>query len=148
MKSLRVKIKKFKTIEKIKKNQLEEIELYLRRVREKKKNIMDSMQLTQKKYIDGVDAVNKARSSQDRLLLGAFDVGLDFIKSNWESLCFELKKSEDEEKKIWSAYLAASKELQSIGKILEKYENEFKRKVVVGEQKESDERALRGKSWL
>ena len=137
------KIKRVQPIIKLKKQKMDEEVMTLNAIRLQKLEIVKNMKDSQKRYMDGVEELNKTRTSKMRVNLHTLEDALDFVKSQWYRLYKEVQDVEKREKQQIEHLLVAERELKAVEKLREKYELEFKKELKKSDQKVMDEAALR-----
>src|SRR5690606_32874674 len=70
----------------------------LGQIRNRKIEIVAAMKDRQKKYMDGVEELNRQRSAAQRGNLEMLENGLDYVKNQWYQLFLEVQSIEKREK--------------------------------------------------
>lgn len=142
MQQLFQKIKRVEPIIKIKKQKVDEEVARLAEIRKEKVSVVASMKDSQKRYMQGYQDLNDARSSVDRMNLATLETGLDLVKMQWQRLRLEVEKIEMREKAQISHVLTAERDLRAVEKLKERYDEEIRMSTRRQEQKMLDEHAL------
>jgi flagellar export protein FliJ len=137
------KIKRVQPIIKMKKQKMDEEAAVLEAIRAEKLELVRAMKENQRRYMDGVEKLNKIRTSPVRSNLETMESGLDYVKSEWYKLYKNVQDIEGKEKSQIARLLTAERELKSVEKLAEKYQSEFQKEVGKAEQKMLDATALR-----
>ena len=137
------KIKRVEPLIKMKKAKVDEEAAVLNAIRMEKIEVVKAMKDNQKRYMEGVEELNRVRSSKTRQNIETLETALDYVKSKWAKLYTDVQKIEMKEKAQIAHYLTAERELKSVEKLQEKYVTEFKKELGKNEQKQMDEAALR-----
>jgi flagellar biosynthesis chaperone FliJ len=112
-------------------------------LRKKKIDAVSIMRRTQKEYLEGVSRLNEERSSNERIMLEALEIGLDNVKNLWMKLYQDVLDIEKMEKDQIELMSRAHRELEAIQTLQTKYKNDWIKEQSVREQKLLDEHALR-----
>ena len=142
MKSMR-KIKRIEPIIKIKKDRVDMEASVLAAINRQKVEAVQAMRDSQRKYMSGVDELNRVRTSVARENIEALEAGLDHIKSQWYKLYKSVQELENKERAQIARLQVAERELQAIARLRERYEFDFKKEIGRSEQKMLDEIAIR-----
>ncbi len=137
------KIKRVQPIIKMKKAKVDEEAAVLTAIRHEKVEVVRAMKENQKRYMQGVEELNRIRVSKTRQNLDTIESSLDFVKTQWYRLYKEVQQIEIKEKQQITHFLTAERELKSVEKLQEKYHTEFQKELGKHEQKQTDEAALR-----
>ena len=113
------------------------------KIRNLKADILNDLNMAQRKYIDGVDKLNVVRQSSERENLNILESGLDYIKANWYSTLKKFREAEKREQAQLAVLLLAQKNLKSMEKLQERYQEEMQEWQLKTEQKMLDEKAIR-----
>jgi flagellar export protein FliJ len=93
--------------------------------------------------MDGIDQLNKIRSSPNRTNLEALEASLDHVKNQWQELFKAVQALETREKAQIARLMEAERELKAVERLSERYERDFKKEMSRSEQKMLDEIAIR-----
>lgn len=137
------KIKRVQPIIKLKKAKVDEEAAILTRIRHEKVQIVAEMKESQRKYMAGVEELNKVRASAVRMNLETLEHSLDHVKEHIYKLFKEAQKIERKEKEQIEQLLVAERELKSVEKLRERYETEFHKELKKNDQKLQDDVAMR-----
>ncbi len=137
------KIKRVGPLIKMKKEKVDSEAAILHQIRLEKQKIVHEMRENQKKYMRGVEDLNKTRSSKNRENLETFELGLDFVKEEWYRLYKQVQVVEGKEQRQVLSLLEAEKDLKAVERLREKYEVEYKKELAKVEQKQLDEISIR-----
>lgn len=137
------KIKRVQPLIKMKKSKVDEEASVLIAIRNEKIEIVKQMKENQKRYMEGVEEMNKIRVSKVRQNLETLESALDFVKQQWYKLYKDVQAIEGKERQQIMHLLTAERELKSVEKLEEKYQTEFKKELGRIDQKLMDEAALR-----
>jgi len=137
------KIKKVQPLVRFKKKRVDEEAMVLQAIRREKILIVATMKENQKRYMQGIEDLNKIRSSRSRDNLETMEQALDHVKAEWFKLFKKVQEIEGKEQAQVAHVLTAERELKSVEKLQEKYEIEFKQLNAKHEQKQLDELAIR-----
>lgn len=137
------KIKRVQPLINLKKQRMDEEAVILTQIRAEKAEIVKSMKESQRRYMDGIEELNKIRVSTTRTNLHTIEESLDYVKSQWYSLYKKVQDAESREKSQLNHLIAAERDLKSVEKLREKYELEAAQDVKKQDQKNMDEAALR-----
>lgn len=139
MNELISKIKKISSLIKIRKiTYMNEVSL-LNKIREEKNLLFQTMKISQQKYLQGVDELNKIRTSRTRTNIDNFESSVDYLKVMWFSNYKKFKESEQKELIQINKLLEAEKNLKVLENISDKFQNSLKDELNRHEQKRSDE---------
>lgn len=137
------KVKKVQPLVRFKKKRVDEESMILQAIRREKIQIVATMKENQKRYMQGIENLNKIRQSKERANLETMEQALDFVKAEWFKLYRKVQEIEGKERQQVAQVLTAERELKSIEKLQEKYEQEMHQSLKKQEQKSLDELALR-----
>jgi flagellar export protein FliJ len=137
------KIKKVGPLVKVKKSKVDEEAQVLVIIRNEKIGVVAAMRQNQKQYMDGVEQLNRIRTSKMRDNLQTLEGSLDYVKSQWYKLYQQVQDLEKKERAQIHQLLVAEQELKAVEKLEEKYQQEFKHERRRIDQKAMDEIALR-----
>lgn len=137
------KIKKVQPLVRFKKKRVDEEAMVLQAIRQEKIRVVATMKENQKRYMQGIEDLNKIRGSRSRDNLETMEQALDHVKAEWFKLFKKVQEIEGKETAQVSHVLTAERELKSVEKLQEKYEIEFKQLNAKHEQKQLDELAIR-----
>lgn len=137
------KIKRVKPLIKVKKSKVDEESALLAIIKKQKVEIVAAMRQNQKRYMDGVEDLNRIRSSKSRDNLSTLESGLDYVKTQWYKLYQQVQDIERKEKMQLRQVLIAEQELKAVEKLEEKYQLEFQHEAKRQDQKLMDEIGLR-----
>lgn len=137
------KIKRVQPIIKLKKSRMDEEAAILTAIRNEKVEIVKAMKDSQRRYMDGVEELNRIRTSKARSNLDTLEQALDYVKGQWYALYKSVQEVEQREKNQIQQLITAERELKSVEKLQEKYETQFASEQKKSDQKLMDEAALR-----
>ncbi len=137
------KIKRVQPIIKMKKGKVDQEASVLMTIRNEKIAIVKQMKENQKRYMEGVEELNRIRVSKARENLDTIESALDYVKQQWYKLYKDVQTVEGKERQQIMHLLTAERELKSVEKLEEKYEIEMKKELGRMDQKIMDETALR-----
>ncbi len=137
------KIKRVQPIIKMKKSKVDEEASVLIAIRSEKVEIVKQMKENQKRYMEGVEELNRIRVSKARQNLDTLESALDYVKQQWYKLYKDVQTVEGKERQQIMYLLTAERELKSVEKLEEKYVTEMKKELGRMDQKQMDETALR-----
>ncbi len=137
------KIKKVQPLVRFKKKRVDEEVMVLQAIRHEKIQVVATMKENQKKYMQGIEDLNKLRASRQRANLETMEQSLDHVKAEWFKLYRRVQEIEGKEKTQLTHLLTAERELKSVERLREKYEQEVHHAMKHQEQKQLDELALR-----
>lgn len=137
------KIKRVQPIIKLKKTRMDEEAAILNAIRTEKVEIVKAMKDSQKRYMDGVEELNRVRNSKARPNIETLEQALDYVKGQWYKLYKDVQEVEKREKNQLQQLIMAEQELKSVEKLKEKYETDFAAQNKRADQKIMDEAALR-----
>jgi flagellar biosynthesis chaperone FliJ len=137
------KMKRVEPLIRLKQGKVDEEAGVLGVIRSEKVAVVKSMRDNQKRYMDGVEQLNKLRASRARQNLETLESALDHVKAQWYRLYKQVQEVEAREKTQIGRVLAAERDLKAVEKLHEKYELELKQELGRIEQKQLDEFALR-----
>lgn len=137
------KIKRVQPIIKMKKSKVDEEAAVLIAIRTEKVEIVKQMKENQKRYMEGVEELNRIRISKTRQNLDTLEGSLDFVKQQWYKLYKDVQNVEGKERQQIMHLLTAERELKSVEKLQEKYQIEMRKELGRMEQKLMDETAIR-----
>ena len=122
---------------------VEEEATVLARIRTEKQRTMQEMLENQRRYMQGVEEMNKLRATKMRENLQTLESTLDFVKSQWYRLYKQVQEIEIKEKMQVGQLLTAERDLKAIQKLEENYQVEFQKELNRTEQRATDESSLR-----
>lgn len=137
------KIKRVQPLIKMKKSKVDEEAAVLIAIRNEKIEVVKQMKENQKRYMEGVEEMNRIRVSKARQNLDTLETALDYVKQQWYKLYKEVQTIEGKERQQIMHLLTAERELKSVEKLEEKYKIEMKKELGRIDQKLMDEQALR-----
>ncbi len=137
------KIKRVQPLIKMKKSKVDEEASVLIAIRNEKIEVVRQMKENQKRYMEGVEELNRIRISKTRQNLDTLESSLDFVKQQWYKLYKDVQTIEGKERQQIMHLLTAERELKSVEKLQEKYQIEMKKELGRIDQKLMDETALR-----
>lgn len=137
------KIKRVQPLLKMKKSKVDEEASVLIAIRNEKVEIVKQMKENQKRYMEGVEDLNRIRISKARQNLDTLESALDYVKQQWYKLYKDVQTVEGKERQQIMHVLTAERELKSVEKLEEKYHTEMKKELGRMDQKLMDESALR-----
>lgn len=141
--SSHAKIKRVQPLIRIKKTKVEEEAAALQVIRQEKVKIVASMKENQRRYLEGIEQLNRIRGSRDRDNIETLESAVDHVKGEWYRLYQDVQAIEHKEKLQFSQLLMAERELRSVEKLEERYRNERQREIARSEQKHLDDIAIR-----
>ena len=139
MKKLKQKIQRNQLLIKTRKAKLERESILLNEIRNEKLSALDQLSLYQKKYIEGVDVLNKERQSTDRSRLQPLESSLDHAKSQWYKCLSKVRELEEKEKVQLKEVVEAQSSLKAMEILAENDEKNLKVHFAKLEQKNLDE---------
>ena len=137
------KIKRVQPIIKMKKTKVDTEALLLAQINREKVEAVGAMRESQKKYMVGIDELNKIRTSTSRQNIETIEAGLDLVKAQWYRYYRQVQELENKERAQIARLSEAERELKAIERLREKFETDFKKESGKIEQKMLDEMALR-----
>jgi flagellar biosynthesis chaperone FliJ len=142
LKNLKAKRNRLTTVIKVRKIEFDKELLLLNQVRQEKLQRLAVLKENQRKYIDGVDDLNRMRNDCDLSRLQLLESSLDFVKHKWQEALSAFREAEVAEKHQVRVVLKAQQDLKSVEKISERYETEMTHLASKTEQKAMDELAM------
>ena len=142
MQSLK-KIKRVQPLIKMKRTRVEEEAAILSKIRQEKVQVVASMKENQRRYMQGIEELNRVRTSRGRANLETLEGAVDHVKGEWYKLYKRVQEIESKEKTQISHLLTAERELKSVEKLQERYQIEAAKEMGRREQLDLDETALR-----
>jgi flagellar export protein FliJ len=137
------KIKRVKPIIDLRRHKVQEETLVLATIRSEKQKTMREMLESQKKYMQGVEEMNRLRASKLRDNLQTLETTLDYVKSQWYRLYKQVQEIERKEQTQIVQLNGAQRDLKAIEMLEETYIAEFRKEQDRIEQRTMDEIALR-----
>jgi len=137
------KIRRVQPLIKMRRFKVEEEATVLARIRTEKQRTMQEMLENQRRYMQGVEEMNKLRATKMRENLQTLESTLDFVKSQWYRLYKQVQEIEIKEKMQVGQLLTAERDLKAIQKLEENYQVEFQKELNRTEQRATDESSLR-----
>ena len=137
------KIKRVKPVIKAREARVQQEAEILSEIRGRKIHIVAAMKERQKKYMDGVEELNRQRCAALRGNLEMLEQGLDYVKNQWYQLFQEVQAIEKREKAQIAQLQAAEGDMRAIVKLSEHYQTQFQKSVAKNEQRQIDEFGLR-----
>lgn len=137
------KIKRVQPLIKMKKSKVDEEASVLIAIRNEKIEVVKAMKENQKRYMEGVEELNRIRVSKVRQNLETLESSLDYVKQEWYKLYKQVQQIEGKERQQIVHLLTAERELKSVEKLEEKYKVEMQKELGRIDQKLMDEAALR-----
>ncbi len=137
------KIKRVQPIIKLKQMKVDEETAVLTAIRVEKIAIVAAMKENQRRYMEGIEQLNKIRTSSLRTNLDTLEDALDFVKSEWYRLYQQVQTVEQREKQQIEQLLGAERELKATQRLEERYQIEFQKSAKKEEQRGLDEFSIR-----
>jgi len=137
------KIKRVKPIIDLRRHKVQEEAVFLAAIRSEKQKTMREMLESQKKYMQGVEEMNRLRASKLRDNLQTLETTLDFVKAQWYRLYKQVQEIERKEQTQIIQLNGAQRDLKAIEMLEETYIAEFRKEQDRIEQRTMDEIALR-----
>jgi flagellar export protein FliJ len=137
------KIKRVQPLIKMKKSKVDEEAAVLIAIRNEKIEVVKQMKDNQKRYMEGVEQLNRIRVSKVRENLEMLESSLDYVKQQWYKLYKQVQTIEGKERQQIMHLLTAERELKSVEKLEEKYKVEMQKELGRMDQKLMDDAALR-----
>jgi len=114
----------------------------LNMIRKEKNNLLQSMKASQRKYLDGVEELNKIRSSLARSNQENMENSVDYLKNIWFSQYKMFKDIEQRESIQLKKFLDAEKNLKSLEKLSDNLRKAVDSEFVKMEQSALDEYSI------
>jgi hypothetical protein len=146
MNNLAEKIRKIESIIKVRKIAYMDELNQLTKIRNEKSASFQAMKLSQQKYHQGVENLNKVRSSPNRENLEILEGSVDFLKIDWFNRYKTFKSFEQKESQQLQRFLEVEKSLKSLEKISENFRANLQSEIRKIEQKLSDEHTIISKT--
>lgn len=137
------KIKRVQPLIKMRRFKVEEEATTLARIRAEKQKTLQEMLENQRRYMRGVEDMNRLRATAMRENLETLESTLDFVKSQWYRLYKCVQEIEVKEKTQVAQLLTAERDLRAIQKLEENYQVEFHKEMNRIEQRATDESSIR-----
>ena len=137
------KIKRVQPLIKMKQQRVDEEAAVLEAIRQKKREVVQSMKDSQRQYMEGINQLNQVRRSPARPNLETLEQAVDHVKRRWQKLFVDVQEIEKKEKAQIAQLLTAERELKSVEKLKERYEEDERKETQRAEQRTLDEVALR-----
>ena len=137
------KIKRVQPIIRMKQQKVDEEAQVLEAIRLKKREVVQSMKDSQRQYMEGINQLNQVRKSPTRPNLETLESAVDHVKRRWQKLFVDVQEIERQEKQQIAQLLTAERELKSVEKLKERYEETERQEAQKSEQRTLDEVALR-----
>lgn len=115
----------------------------LSQIRKEKESAVKALRESQRKYIDGVEELNRLRSSAQRENLQTMEDALDAVKTHWYALFKKVQEVENREKAQVAQLLAAESDLKAIESLRDSYAKNLQAEVRKEEQKALDQASIR-----
>ncbi|MGE0174423.1 MAG: hypothetical protein AB7T49_16630 [Oligoflexales bacterium] len=142
IKNLKAKRDRLTTVIKVRKIEFDRELLQLEQIRQEKLQRLATLRENQRKYVSGVDDLNKMRNDCDLSRLSLLESSLDYVKQKWQEALAAFRDAERAEKLQIRVVLKAKQDLKSVEKVSEKYEVEIGSLANRAEQKQLDEIAI------
>jgi flagellar export protein FliJ len=139
----RRKMLRIEPVIKVRKAKVDQEIIVLNQIRADKQAAVTDMRESQRKYMEGVDRLNRERGSTAREMLAPLEGTLDYIKNRWYSLYKRVQEIEQREKAQLFQIDLAERDLRAVEKLSEIYAEEFRNEMRRNDQKIMDEAALR-----
>ena len=143
MSEARRKMLRIEPVIKVRKAKVDQEIIVLNQIRADKQAAVTDMRESQRKYMEGVDRLNRERGSTAREMLAPLEGTLDYIKNRWYSLYKRVQEIEQREKAQLFQIDLAERDLRAVEKLSEIYAEEFRNEMRRNDQKIMDEAALR-----
>lgn len=137
------KVKKLNPVLRVKQAVYEQETLALNSLRMEKNKALTAMDEEQKRYLEGVENLNKIRESPIRHNLDVLESSLDYVKLKWYKAYKLVQDLEQREKEQINIVLKVKGELKAIENLQDKYRAEFQQDQNRKEQGIMDEFGLR-----
>src|SRR5690349_10211674 len=137
------KVKKVQPIVRAREIQVNQEFLRLKEIREMKVSIVTELKKHQQSYIEGVELLNKERTSMDRLKVSSLESSVDHAKNSWYKCLQKAQEIESREKVQLSELIKAEKNLKSVEKLMTKHHEQIQAEEVKKDQKLMDEISIR-----
>ncbi len=143
MQDLLNKIHKIDALVRIKKIELQKIQMALGQTRQKKANLINEMKSKQLRYLEGVEHLNSVRSSNYRNNLKTLEEAVDHSKNLWFSSFKAMQEVDFLEKSQIQQVITAETNLKAIEQIQTTYQTSYSTQIQIFEQKQLDEFSIR-----
>jgi flagellar biosynthesis chaperone FliJ len=143
MMNARRKVKRIKPLVRIRKNQLDQEVLVLIEIRQRKQLVLKELIHFQTQYMKGVEQLNIERQSPTRHMLSSLEQSVDYARARWFESYQKVQEAEREERAQLFQLRMAEKDLKSVQKLEERYEQNARTLAGAIEQKQLDESAIR-----
>jgi hypothetical protein len=143
MEDLLKKILKIESLVRIKKIELQKIQMALAQTRQKKALLINEMKSKQLSYLEGVEHLNSVRTSSFRNNLKTLEEAVDHSKSLWFNSFKAVQEADFVEKSQIQQAITAETNLKAIEQIQTNYQSSYSAQVQIFEQKQLDEFSIR-----
>ena len=143
MSEARRKMLRIEPVIKVRKAKVDQEIIVLNQIRADKQAAVTDMRESQRKYMEGVDRLNRERGSTAREMLAPLEGTHDYIKNRGYSLYKRVQEIEQREKAQLFQIDLAERDLRAVEKLSEIYAEEFRNEMRRNDQKIMDEAALR-----
>jgi flagellar export protein FliJ len=142
MQEIQRKMKRIKPVVEIRRREMEHEASSLVQLQMKKNELVKTLRMHQKMYLDGIQDLNLARSNNDGARVQLLESSVDFARDRWTKSFKEVQQLEKIEKSQIEQLSIAQRELKIAEILEEKYHQEFKSEIGRKEQADMDEVAI------
>ncbi len=119
------KVQRVKPIVRVRGIQYDKEFFLLTEIRAEKQKLIDELTKYQEKYIQAVNKLNAERESGRREKLDILEIGIEAIKSKWIDILKQIRVMEAKEQAQEQVVKVAKRNLKSVEKLLEIYNEEL-----------------------
>lgn len=143
MEDLLKKINKIGALVRIKKIELQKVQMALAQTRQKKALLISEMKSKQLSYLEGVEHLNSVRTSSFRSNLKTLEEAVDHSKALWFASFKAVQEADFVEKSQIQQAITAESSLKAIEQIQTNYQSSYSTQIQIFEQKQLDDFSIR-----